>query len=198
VKLHEAGRPALVDQAEGVDAEALHHPQAAGNGPVGHHPHDHVHRFRHERDEVPEGVVRRRRLRHLVVRLGLHRVDQVGKLDGVLDEEDRDIVPDEVEIPLLRVELDGEAADVTREVARSTGARHRREANEDGRPERGILKELGLGVPRERLVDLEVAMGARAAGMDHALGNPLVIEVGDLLAEDEVLEERRPSVAGFQ
>ena len=32
-------------------------------------------------------------------------------------------------------------------------------------------------------------MGARTARMDHALGNPLVIEVGDLLAEDEVLEE---------
>ena len=138
------------------------------------------------------------RLGHLVVRLRLHRVDQVGELDGVLDEKDRDIVPDEVEIPLLRIELDGEAADVTREVARSTGARHRREANEDGRPERGILKERGLGVPRERLVNLEVAMGAGAARMDHALGNPLVIEMGDLLAEDEVLEERRPSVACFQ
>ena len=29
--------------------------------------------------------------------------------------------------------------------------------------------------------------------MHDALGNALVIEVGDLLAEDEVLEQRRPA-----
>ena len=34
--------------------------------------------------------------------------------------------------------------------------------------------------------------------MDDALGNPLVIEMGDLLAEDEVLEQRRPAQAGFE
>ena len=33
-----------------------------------------VHRFGRERDEVVEGVVGRRGLRNLVVRLGLHRV----------------------------------------------------------------------------------------------------------------------------
>ena len=38
---------------------------------------------------------------------------------------------------------------------------------------------------------LEVAVRRRAARVDDALGNPLVIEVGDLLAEDEVLEQRR-------
>jgi hypothetical protein len=43
-----------------------------------------------------------------------------------------------------------------------------------------------------------IAMGARAARVDHALGNPLMVETDDLLAEDEVLEERRPSVACFQ
>jgi hypothetical protein len=31
-----------------------------------------------------------------------------------------------------------------------------------------------------------------------ALGNPLVIEVRDFLAEDEILEQRRPTQAGFQ
>jgi hypothetical protein len=31
-------------------------------------------------------------------------------------------------------------------------------------------------------------MGGRAARVDHALRNPLVVEVGDFLAEDEVFE----------
>ena len=56
--------PCVVDQAEGVHAEALHHAVAARDGAVGHHPHQHVRRLGHQRDEVPERVVRRRRLRH--------------------------------------------------------------------------------------------------------------------------------------
>ena len=44
---------------------------------------------------------------------------------------------------------------------------------------------------RQRLVALEVAVRAGAARVDDALGDALVVEVGDLLAEDEVLEQRR-------
>ena len=109
------------------------------------------------------------------------------------------LLPTRSKLPSCGVELDGEAAHVAREVARAARAGHRREAHEDRRLRSdGILKELGLGVPRHRLVDLEVAVGGRAARMHHALGNPLVIEVGDLLAEDEVLEQRRPALAGLQ
>ncbi len=45
---------------------------------------------------------------------------------------------------------------------------------------------------------LEIAVRRRAAGVDDALGDPLVIEMRDLLAEDEVLEERRPAQAGLE
>ena len=44
----------------------------------------------------------------------------------------------------------------------------------------------------ERLGQFEVACARRAARMDDALGDALVIEVEDLFAKDEVLEERRP------
>ena len=64
VELHEARLALGVDEAEGVHAEALHHAVAARNRAVGHHPHQHVRRLRHQRDEVPERVVRGRRLRH--------------------------------------------------------------------------------------------------------------------------------------
>ena len=55
----------------------------------------------HQRDEVPEGVVRRGRLREAAVGLHLHGVDEVGELDRVLDEEHRDVVADEVPVALL-------------------------------------------------------------------------------------------------
>ena len=41
-------------------------------------------------------------------------------------------------------------------------------------------------------------MRAGAAGVHHALGNALVVEVGDLLAEVEVLHEGRPALAGLE
>jgi hypothetical protein len=48
------------------------------------------------------------------------------------------------------------------------------------------------------LVGLEVAVGAGAAGVHDALGDALVVEVGDLLAEDEVFEQGRAAQAGLQ
>jgi len=52
-------------------------------------------------------------LRHLIVRLGLDGVNDVREFDRVLDEEHRDVVADDVPVPLLGVELDRKAADVT-------------------------------------------------------------------------------------
>ena len=66
-----------------------------------------------------------RRLRIAAIRLHLHRMDQIGKLDGVLNEKHRDIVADEIEVAFVGVELDGEAAHVTRQVDRARAARDR-------------------------------------------------------------------------
>ena len=50
-----------------------------------------------QRDEVPEGVVRRPGLRDLPVE-GLGGVDDVRELEPVLDEEHRDVA-DQIEVP---------------------------------------------------------------------------------------------------
>ena len=54
---------------------------------------------------IPEIVVRRLALRHLIVRLRLDSMDKVGKLDTVLDEEDRDIVANNIPVPLRGVKF---------------------------------------------------------------------------------------------
>jgi hypothetical protein len=198
VELDEAGLALSVDEAEGVDAEAVHHGEAARDGAVGEVPHDHVHRFGGEPDEVPKGVVGGGGLGGLVVGLGLHGVDEVGELDGVLDEEDGDVVADEVEDAVFGIELRREAAHVADSVGGAARAGDCGEAHEDGRPDRGVLQELGHRVGRHGLVDLEVAVGAGAAGVDDALGDTLVVEVGDLLAQDEVFEEGGAAVADLQ
>ena len=143
VELDEGRLAVGVDQAEGVDAEALHEAERARDGPVGHDPHDHVHAFGRQRDEVPEVVVRGLRLREAAVGLLLGGVDQVGELDRVLDEEDRDVVADEVPVALLGVELDGEAAHVARQVGRALVAGDGREADEGRVFSPGALEEVG-------------------------------------------------------
>jgi hypothetical protein len=78
------------------------------------------------------------------VGLGLHGVDQVGELDRVLDEEDRDVVADDVPVAFLGVELDGEAADVAGQVHRALVAGHGREADEGLGPLAALaLEEIG-------------------------------------------------------
>jgi hypothetical protein len=41
-------------------------------------------------------------------------------------------------------------------------------------------------------------MRARSARVDDALGNALMIEMGDLLPEGKIFQERRTSIPGFQ
>ena len=62
-----------------------------------------------------------------------------------------------------------------------------------GRWNRSARGEVG-----QRLVGLEEAVGAEPAGVHDALGDALVVEVEDLLAEVEVLEQRRTPLAGPQ
>ncbi len=198
VELDEARLPLGVDQPEGVDAKTLHEPERPRDGPVGHDPHDHVHRLRHQRDEVPEGVVRRLRLRKATVGLGLRRVDQVGELDRVLDEEDRNVVADEVPVPLLRIEPHRETAHVPRQIRRSLAAGDRREAHEGLGLFACALEDIRRRELGDRLGAFEISVRTEAARMHHPFRDPLVVEVEDLLAEMRVFHQRWPALPGAQ
>lgn len=107
------GRHALgIDEPESVNAKALHHTHRTRDRAIGHLPHHHVHRLRRTRDPVPEGVMRRLCLWEAAVGLLFHRVSKVGKLDGILDEENRDVVANDVPVAFGRVHLDRKAAHV--------------------------------------------------------------------------------------
>ena len=188
----------LVDESIGVNAKPLHGPIAARNGAVGHRPHQHVGDFRHQGGEVPERIVRGRRLWHGEVRFRLRGMHEIGELHRILDEEDRDVVADQIPVALVGIELDREAADISRRVGGPAFSQHGGEAHEDGRLLAGLCKERRPRVLVQRLVALEEAMRRRTARVHDPLGNALVIEVGNLLAEDEVFEERRSAKPGFE
>ena len=133
MKARKAALPLVVDQAIGVYAEALNSAETAGNAPVRHMPHDVVQGFGLEGHVVPEGVVGALALGYFGVGLGLYRVDEVRKFDGVLDEEYRGIVAHQVEVALAGVEFGGKAADVAHGVGRAPEALHVGKAYEYGR-----------------------------------------------------------------
>lgn len=123
VELHQGRLTGGVDQAEGVDAEALHRAVGARDAAVGHVPQRVVRGLRVQGDEVPERVVGALGLRDLPVGMRLAGVDDVRELDRVLDEEDRDVVADEVEDALAGVELGREPPGVADGVGGAPGAR---------------------------------------------------------------------------
>ena len=172
-----------------MDAEAFHCGQGARQGAIAHDPRQHVGAFRRQRDEIPERIVSRGGLRDLVVGFGLHGMDEVRKLVGVLDEEHRHVVADQIPHALLSVELHGEAAHVAGRVGRTTRTRHRREAHEDGRLDLGVAKDLRTGQLGEVFIYLKHAVRRRTARMYHALRNALMVEMRDLLTHQYVFEE---------
>ena len=125
-------------------------------------------------------------------------MDQIGKLDRVLDEEHRDVVADQIPVACAGVELDREATHVARRIHGARAAGHGGEAREHRGAFSGFAQKGRRGVFLQRLGQFEVPVRTAAARMHDALGNALVIEVGDLLAEDEILEQGRSLVEGTQ
>ncbi len=198
VELDEGAVAGLIEQAVAVHAEAFNHAQRAREGAVAHRPHDHVGRFGGQRDEVPERVVCTGGLREGAVRLHLHRMHQVRELHRILDEEYRDVVADQVPVAFFGIELDGKAAHITRGVHRAGAAGHGGEAGEYRCLDPDLGQHPRAGVPGQRMGQFEVPMGTAAAGMHDALGNAFMVEVGDLLAQDEVFQQGRAARAGLE
>src|SRR5450756_2228955 len=99
---------------------------------IRHDPHHHMHGFRRERNKIPEGVVPTCRLRKAAVGFHFYGMNEVGEFDGILDEENRDVVDDQVPVAFLGVKFDGKSAYVTRGVYRTRAACYGRYASKHG------------------------------------------------------------------
>src|ERR1035437_2291538 len=123
-------------------------------------------------------------------------MDEVGEFDGILDEENRDVVADQVPVAFLGVKLDGKSSYVTRGIHRTRAACDGRDASEHGR----LLTHLGEypcgGISFQRGGQLKESMRARRARVNDTLGNALVVEMRDFVAKDEILQERRAAGIG--
>ena len=198
VKLDEGRFAFGIDEAERVDTKALHCAKGARDRAIRHGPHDHVKALRRQADKVPEIIVRGLRLGEGAIRLGLGRMDEVWKLNRILDEKDGDIVADKVPVALLRIELDREAPNVASEVEGAFRARDSREADESRRLLAHALEDVCAADVGQTVGQLEEAVGTVAARVNDPFGDALMVEMEDFLAEVEVLQERWAACALLQ
>ena len=117
-----------VDPLEGVRSVSVHVSVAVGGTAVGHQNGNLVESLRGVAPEIPGHVG----VLHAGLWVSLLAVDEIGELDGVLDEEDWGVVADHIVVALLGVMLDGEAARVTVAIVGAALAGDGREAKEDG------------------------------------------------------------------
>ncbi len=128
--------------------------------------------------------------------MALLGVDEVGEFQRIAHEEDRRVVADDVPVAFLGVEAQREAAHVALGVGGAALAGHGREAQEGLGLLADLRERLGLGVFRDVVGDGQRAIGARALGVDGALGNALAVLVRELLEQMEILHQHRAARAG--
>ncbi len=116
-------------------------------------------------------------------------MNEVRELHGVAHEEDRRVVADHVVVALFGVELEGEAAHVAVRVRVALFGGHLREAREHGRALANLVEEGGTGPLFDVSGHLEVAEGAAALDVVHAIGDALADEVGQLLDQVGILQQ---------
>lgn len=143
-------------------------------------PHEHVRRLGVVVLEIPEVVMGCLGLGNLVVWLGFASMDDVGKLDGVLNEEHGNIVGDNIPVSFLCVELDRKTSHIANGISAATATEHCRKPDKNGRLARCVGKDWSKSDILGTLEELELAEGTAATGMDDALWDSFVVEPVDL------------------
>jgi hypothetical protein len=72
--------------------------------------------FRLKPGKIPEIIVSALTLRNIILRLGLHSMNNIGEFNGILNEEHRNVVTDEVPDTFVSVELDCEPSNIANSV----------------------------------------------------------------------------------
>src|SRR5579862_5026547 len=177
-----------------MTAEPVHMPIARRNTTVGEENRDLVQRLGAEGPEVPLHV----HVTEVRFWVPFLRVDEHLELVGIAHKEDGRVVPDEIPVPLVRIELERKPAYVALGVCRAALARDGRESREHGRRLADAREERGPAVARDVLRHREGAIRAGPLGVHGTLGNPLAVELLHLLDELDILHQHGATGAGGQ
>ena len=107
-------------------------------------------------------------------------VDDIWELHGVLNEENRNVIPNNIPVSLLRVELHSKTSYISHGIRTPPRSKHSRETQKNGRGARGISEHTGMGDIFSTLIELEGTESSRASSVDDSFWNTLVVELHDL------------------
>jgi hypothetical protein len=113
-------------------------------------------------------------------------MNEVGELRSVADEEHGCVITYQVEVPLLRIELQRETARIAIGVRIALLARNCGKPSKYGGLPAHLTKEIGVSEPRDIPGDLEKPVGAASFCVNHPLRHPLPVDVLHLL--DQVVD----------
>ena len=126
--------------------------------------------------EVPDIVVCSLSLRNFNIWFRLRGVDQVCELDGVLNEEDWDVIADDIPIALLGVELDGKPPHVSHCIATTPRSKNGKESKEDRRVSRSVSQDPRIGHVCGAFIEFEGSKCTGTACMNNSFWDTLVVE----------------------
>jgi hypothetical protein len=95
-ELDKLGLALVRNEAEGVHTPSIHMPERANGAMTAHRPEQSVERRWLLAEKVPSAIMSSSGLGNLAVWPGLDSMDQVRELDGILNEEDGDIVTNNI------------------------------------------------------------------------------------------------------
>ena len=167
----------FVDQSESMDAESLHVPVIGRNPDVIVKPGEGIEALREVRQVIEDPPI----LLDMRFRVRLERMDHFGELGAVPDEEHGEVVPNQIEVPLAGVELDGEAARVADGLGAAALVDDGGEAGDERGLDAGRAEEIGAGEVGDVVRDLEEALGACPPRVDNSFRDSLPSEIGYLL-----------------
>lgn len=130
--------------------------------------------------EIPKVIMSTLSLRNLIMRLRLHRMNNIRELDSILNKENRNIIPNNIPVAFRSVHLHREATNITHSIRTPTTTLNSRKANKDGSFALCVSQDTRRGKFRNSLMKLEGSEGSSATGMHDSFGNPFVVEAHNL------------------
>ena len=121
----------------------------------------------------------------------------VWELHGVLDKEDRDVVPHHVPVALFGVKFDGKTSHIANGICTATAAQDGRKPQEDGGGARRVIEDAGLGDIRSTFEELEGTESTGSSSVNYSLGDSLMVKpmyLGQRLAENALLRFTRTNL----
>ena len=194
MELHPHPSALRIDQAVSVRAETMHMPVGSRNAAVGHHDSNLMQSFRQHSPKVPVSLRRAK----IGLRIALHRMVKVRKLQRIANEEHRRVVAHQVPVALIGIELDRKTANVALRISSASLARHRREPHKHISTLAHRGKKARTCIVRYIVRNGEMSESPAPLSMHTTFRNHLTVEMRQLLHHPQILKQHRSAPSRSQ